>query len=105
MWSVKASWKIRRGLLAVGVLALAMLGIQPASANDVRTGWTGCYASSFIRMYHESSGISTFTHSVDSNKLALGTDWVGLTYTTYRNGSWEIDLANAPFYTSSVTCY
>jgi hypothetical protein len=96
--------KLHRALSTAAVSALTVLGVASAARADTHTGYAGCSASEFIRLYHQSSVSDSFTHKV--NGVTYGTNFsnVGLTYTGVRNGNWDI-TSQAYITQSSATCY
>ena len=96
--------RCRLGLVAV---ASSVFFAAPARAADDKSGYTGCYASSFIRIYHESNVTTTYYHYLDGGLLQSNASNVGVYYTGVRNGTWRISVpyGSASLFIYQGTCY
>ncbi len=97
--------RCRLGLVAVA--ASSVFFTAPARAADDKSGYTGCYASSFIRIYHESNVTTTYYHYLDGGLLQTNASNVGVYYTGVRNGTWRISVpyGSASLFVYQGTCY
>ena len=100
-WSPRV---IRPAFGTILVLLLTGLNISPALA-DSRSGYTGCYSSSSIRLDHENSVLSSFQHRVEGITYNNGFSNIGLTYTGVRNGNWEIETNPGSINSHAASCY